>query len=575
MVYSSADAVRSTYLLWHRFKFQTDHGIRDAVAVPERAGTQLVSAYGFMLQIIYLHIWAAAVLTGVYFSIRKRQLQLARVSSGTDSVSEHDILRVSADVWDGRSDPSAVLRTMGTHKAWRSRGWWVPLAWFLAALAALVINYAIPIVIIPNLVIGNGAPVNPNTIYVPSIATNTIPYQIQIANLENPSALRAAGSISAVNLSTADFIHVNQPTTLTTLADGSPVLQINYDYSIRSRDFGLQHYRDLTFNVNGSCYTEYNWWASEDIVDGTPVDTYYLWNDTTDPNNQVQVSLYDGAVPLVYFFHANVSQTPEGTNTTYAAVVSSIGRKSVFQGSDPWYLTNTTAVDNLYTVLGGRPALSCWQMDSWTSQGKSVNLTTIAGLPGLSNFPEPLNSVFVRFLSPPKILTVATHLGTRALESSTSSLGENFNANTSSLYNDFSRLVTTAYIASANTLTETTLFSRNFPDVPNMLAGKDQTTVADFVVFSSNISTLAVLDVIVIPVVALGLWILVLGLIWWEGRQKGRIRMLEKFKAKLLARDAEEEEGQRSEEASLQHGEIPKAAEAGEITKTAEVGVEG
>ncbi|KAI9786689.1 MAG: hypothetical protein M1839_006240 [Geoglossum umbratile] len=544
MVLSTGDAARSTYLLWRRFKFQTEGGIRDAIAVPEKAGTQLVSAYGFMLQIIYMHIWVAAILAGVYLTVHKRQNQL----TVTEPVPDHQILQLSADVWAGRSSPSDVLMIVGTHSVWKSKRWLIALAWLFAALVGLVVNYAIPIVIIPSLVIGSGAPVRPGAIYVPSISNRTTPYQIQIANLENPSALRAAGSILAVDPETADF-NISPPVTLETLEDGSPVLQINYSYNITSRDFGMQHYRDLTFRTEGSCYTEYNWWAGQEIVAGTPVDYYYLWNQS---NNTQHVSLYDGAVPLVYFFPGTNVGSSDATNITYAALISSIGLKSIFPGKDPWYLTNTTSDDNGYfPVLEARPVLSCWQKDSWTSQGKSVNLSKTSTLPGLSKFPSQLNTVFVRFLVPPKVVTVATRLGTRALESSTSSLGEFFNANTSSLFDDFSRLITTAYITSVNTLTETTLFSRNFSNVPNELSDEDLNAVADFVVFGTNITTLAVLDVIVIPVVALG------------GRRRGRLRMLERFKAKAEALAAEEE--QRSEESQGLYkdvAEVPECVEA-------------
>src|SRR5579862_5923436 len=98
MVFPAGDAARSTYLLWHRFKFQTNDSIHDAIAVPSGVGTKLITAYGFMIQLICANVWAAAVLTGVYLSVRKEPIQLA------EPIPEDHALRVSADAWESRNE---------------------------------------------------------------------------------------------------------------------------------------------------------------------------------------------------------------------------------------------------------------------------------------------------------------------------------------------------------------------------------------------------------------------------------------------------------------------------------------
>ncbi|KAH0538463.1 hypothetical protein FGG08_004961 [Glutinoglossum americanum] len=521
---TAADAERHTYDLWQRFKFPTEHGNRDAVAVPEKAGHQLVGAYTFLLNITFFHIWVALVLLAVYLSVRK------------DNHSDH-VAEVSGVVWINHGSPSEVLIKTSAH-TWkmkqRKKRLRIAIIWIFASLTGVIINYAIPIVLVPNLVIGFGAPVRPGAIYIPSNANKTNRYQLEIANLDIPSALRAAGSIPVVNDTDPSVITVDKPVVLGTWDNGidipTDILQFNYHYNITSLGFGLQHYHDLALYVTGSCFTENNWLSDQQEVNGTVIDIYRLWNES---RHEYSVSLFDGASPHVYFFSGNATVVPNGLNTTYAAVISSTSRKSYTPGRDPWYLTDPdpildTASDSgeVYRVATARPVLSCWQLDSWSSGGKNASGYDISSLPGLSTFPKEMETVFKRYLIPPKIVLTATYLGAGALASGTSALGEYFSANTSTIYADFSRLLLASYISSVNTLTDTTLYAQKFPDIAQLIPKEKIDKVGGFVLYSSHISTLAVLDLIIIPVVALGLWVLVLVLVTWE-KPREKIRKLE------------------------------------------------
>lgn len=114
--------------------------------------------------------------------------------------------------------------------------------------------------------------------------------------LEVPSVLRAAGSVESVN-SISDgnsSISVDRPETLPPDPGTSdPKQRINYRYRVTGEQLGLQHYPDLTLNVDGSCFTDYSWYIS--YLDNTNVgfDVYYRYGNSSNP---VHVSLLDGSV---------------------------------------------------------------------------------------------------------------------------------------------------------------------------------------------------------------------------------------------------------------------------------------
>ncbi|MCJ1476868.1 hypothetical protein MMC13_005537 [Lambiella insularis] len=379
-------------------------------------------------------------------------------------------------------------------------------------------KYAIPVAFARYIIIDNAAPVAPLAIYVPSyegVDWNNLTTILSVVSLEGPSAFRAMGSVDSVNSTTLakSFVSIDQPEILTKdPISGDPNQRMTYRYVVTGIDFGLQKYPDLILNVEGSCETEYGWYnGTKKSSDSTaPLDVYYLFNNAS---YEEWVSLDDGPSPVANF----VLGPRPGllSNFTWAAVISSVNRTSCSTGTDPWYLTVPNA-PGTFSVKPGRPALSCWQNDVWSFRGVNSSVTelTAPALPGL-DLPESLQDIFARNLANPKIPALGMRLGASALKSATNAFSGVFNASSSSVYADLERLVFASYIATVNTLTETTLFAPNSGIKNDALDdnGQPQPGVEEFVIWSKDVITLSVKALIIIPVLAGLLWMIFFGVL--------------------------------------------------------------
>lgn len=507
MVFSFLSPAGQTYLLWHRFRMPTPYGTKDAVAVLANDGDKLVSAYTFILEHIVMLVWGIAVFTGVLISIWKY---------GHD----HPSSPISTEIYSKRSSPHVILQLAVKNFRKVKSIRWLILVWIAITLAFIVVKYSIPIVFAPYIKIGSAAPVNASTIFVPSrndtdsFSNTSNINNLKIFNFYVPSALRAVGSIDSLN-GTAGInpsLSVDQPETIGVNDDGGLVTRIGYRYNVTGLDFGLQYYPDLVFSVEGSCITEYGWWAGESNNDtdypGAFVEGYIPFND---PNNIQYVSLYDGGPRA--FFYVNLPENPT-SNLTWAAIISSVNRTSWFPSTDPWYQTDPNPFYNSnqttiapYMVRSQRPALSCWENDVWSYKGHSGSIDDLPNIPGL-NLSPGLVTIFTDSLGLPMIYILGTYLQVSALKSSVTALSNILDANSSSIYSDLERLVYASYIATVNCLTETTLFppANGFPNevAPGgiLLEG-----TGNFVIYSNDIATLSVRSLIIIPTIAVSLWI--------------------------------------------------------------------
>jgi len=106
------------------------------------------------------------------------------------------------------------------------------------------------------------------------------------------------------------------------------------------------------------------------------------------------------------------------------------------------------------------------------------------------------------------IYTLGSLLRESSLASSSTSFSGIFNASSSSIHDDLERLVYASYIATANILTETTLFI-NDNGAPNDLkvGNYAQDGPGEFVVFTSDVVALSVRSLIIIPTLTVTLWI--------------------------------------------------------------------
>ena len=485
----------------------TASGTHDAVAVPAHVGNQLVSAYTFLLQHVVLFVWGIVVLIAVLVSIWR---------DGHD----HPRSPLHKEIFSKRSSPMGTLQlTAKTFLQTKSTRWFVSV-WIGVALACVTVNYAVPIIFARYILLGNGAPVNPSAIFVPS-RNNTGSFNdasnkdnLKIFDFYVPSALRAVGSIDSLNGThgISPSLSVEQPETIGVDESGGLILRIGYRYNVTGLDFGLQNYPDLVLSVEGSCTTEYDWWAGETSDDiyypGAYVEEYLPFNN---PDDSQIVSLYDGG-PRAFFFANAPDISP--TNSTWAAIISSVNRTSWFPSTDPWYQTIPNPFYNSsettvapYMVAYRRPALSCWENDVWSYNNHTASIVDLGQLPGV-DLPFGLTTIFVDSLGLPMIYLLGTYLQVSALKSSVTALSNILDASSSSIYGDLERLVFASYIATVNCLTETTLFSPadGFPNdaAPGgvLLPG-----AGNFVIYSDDVATLSVRILIVIPVLAVALWI--------------------------------------------------------------------
>jgi hypothetical protein len=514
MTFSALEPDPATYLLWRRFSMPTTGGSRDAIAVPSNVANKLDSAYTFLVSMIVLHTWVLILLVLLSWYIRRRRRRKHPIEIGTD-------------IWNAKSSPLEVAKLTAINFS-KQRHQWSMLLWMALAFCILVANYAIPIEVAPYIILDNAAPVAADAIYVPSLVVESTVNQLKTFYLQAPSAFRAVGNAQTAIPSKNNQVSVDNPVLLQDLGDGEAIMRVGYRYSVSGVDLGLQHYPDLVLNVEGSCTTDYGSFLQQSESDGVVVDTYVLWPDNPDYELAINVSLFDGPMPQGFLRIGPPSPTGPPGNFTWAAVVSSLERLSVTEGTDPWYLTSLVDGGPFYEVRGRRPTLSCWQNDVWSYKGHNSTIIGLnsGALPGL-DLSGGLQTILESSLGEPRIVSLATQLGPQALASTATSLGQFFDAEESSFHNDIQRLVVASYVASANVLTESTLFAEDRLGIPNFILGNDSQVLpgaANFVIWSSQVGTLSVRTLIIIPAIALALFLIVVYVIeFWPpvGREEG------------------------------------------------------
>lgn len=507
MVVSTAKQLESTYILWQRFKYPSENGPRDAVAVPSWVGDQLNAAYALIVEMTVVRVWSILFGLVIYLYMRRNRMEVKRLSP------------MAPTIWNKRSDLlDSIIETVTTPGA----SWQTPsgvLLLFLI-LVAWVGQVATGVLVPPLIILNHSAPVNPEAIYAPDRSDQSNPALATLFQLEVPRILRALGS-NALDPEIRKRVDVSQPAREGTTANDEDILRFDYKYKVTGEDLGLQNFQKLTFNVQGSCVTEYGWYVrNETQMSGDApffVEYYEIFGEN------ITTSLFEGPQPSARFY---VGDPTEGTfpmsNTTWVALVSSADRTSFNPGTDPWYLTGQgeeSATGAQYRVLLQRPVLSCWEDDVWSYDGRqsTAEALTSEALPGLELSPG-LQAILAGFLGSPVIHKVGQHLQTSALMSATTAAGQLFDAGGSSIYADLERLVQTAYVATVNTLTDMTLYPPGDKGIRN--AARDSSDevldgVADFVVWSPDVAALSVLVLIAVPTVFVGSWVLALVLLYW------------------------------------------------------------
>src|SRR6187402_2782967 len=102
MVFTSLNPARETYRLWHRFHMPKAGGSRDAVAVSQKVGDELVSAYTFMLEHIVLLVWGITIIAALLISSKRYK-------------RSHPSAKLHTDIWNNRSSPYEILKLVAKH----------------------------------------------------------------------------------------------------------------------------------------------------------------------------------------------------------------------------------------------------------------------------------------------------------------------------------------------------------------------------------------------------------------------------------------------------------------------------
>lgn len=489
-------APSADYDLLKRFTMPTLEGPKAAIAVTSETSKVLQSLYTLMLQMIVTQIWYLVVLVGMALSASPKKKR------------SHNISIANVIIWNAQASPLDIIKLMFGYIAHISL---YAILWAFLAALAWAASIVLSLLVSPDLIIGQAAPVSINAIYVPELSTisTTSSYSLRVNQLSTPSNLRAIGL--ADNLTSNANVEVGKPIVSTDPSSGAQVYKIDYAYGLTDVDFGLQNASGLYLNVSGSCFTDYSWYYGDDDSTDILQDVYLKFG--TGPF--VNVSTADGGPPLcTVYLHPGLPTSPIGSNISYAIVPSTMQRKSYTEGTDPWYLTSVLPELDPhgagYAVQRARPVLSCWQTDIWSYGGQSRSINDLAQLGAL---PSSLVAVFQRFLGVPRIVGLTQALGTTALKSATGSQGFYFDAQTSNLHDDLQRLILGAYSATKNTLQETTKFSRQYPDITNLILGTDGNPLPgteSFVIHTSDASALSIAMLISVPIVAF----LLLGLVF-------------------------------------------------------------
>lgn len=105
----------------------------------------------------------------------------------------------------------------------------------------------------------------------------------------------------------------------------------------------------------------------------------------------------------------------------------------------------------------------------------------------------------------PMIVRIGQMLGSRALHSASTAVGQTFDAKSASMENDLRQLAAASYIATKNILTDTTTINWRSLNLTNAAVdpktGKLYAGTADFIITSNDIATISIKVLITIPLI--------------------------------------------------------------------------
>lgn len=485
------------YHLGQIFSMPRDAGAVLAIAVPYTTATYLVSAYTFLVLLVFAVFWR------IYVNLVMRFYPACSKLRGNRYVAIAGIASAGGE-WGAGYLMVQYCWTM-LFKAGDTRSGVLALPVLMGVLLLGASRIVAGIIVPSSLIIGNVAPVDASFIFFPpglnlenpdrnmvffrGITQNSA--QLASSYLENvQETLLDPGPHGRVSINFTDL----PPTTW------GKSIAMDYRYKVTGVDLGLQLASGLSKTIEGSCSTLYNF-------------TYdYAWYSIAGFNAQTDGQLPPPSLTPVTPFRF------VGEEFNYFIALYATGITSMAESNDPWYATGEgvgEGMDQVFPVLPHRPVLYCRQNQTWTYGAHQVRgNTSIAELPGLKLKPvlrDYLENMLNR-ISP--IVLLPLFLGDRMLLSSSTGVEDMFDASSSSIQDEMMRLIALSFVLEGDILrrTITNNPSRTKYTNPALVNGTKADGVGDFVVRSSDVASLSLKALIGVPAVLLCavfvLWIL-------------------------------------------------------------------
>ena len=492
----------------------TKTGSEWCIAVSSENGQILTALYSVIVTFLFAACWKIVSIAVMSLS---NPLDKCKETPDPKTASKYDpILRGIALVgfWNAREPLEATYFTLGfLGRVWPRRRIHIripAIGLLLLGFVWLVGTYAAGIFVAAELISGKVAPANPNKVYVPNPRVTASADIMRLQALRAPATLRSLGSAEAAS----NQHTIRKQFSLDShLSSGDSPQYFTYKYTVTAHDMGLRKWHDLKQEVSGRCDVDSSWFSKN--VPEEDLDVYRPWGLA---NKTVSV-VYDGerktapsATAIPFPYAEDKFLVHQAAEHRYGIIVQSSHRASHRPGTDPWYKTEPFTPRENDTdaqiadqpgnrVIGGRPALSCKQKDVWSYNGTQFKniyeLTDEANI----KFPEGWATQLQLDFSGPRIIDMINSAGSSSLVSSTTFVGGRFDAETSTIEKDMTRLFTATWIASAHTFRNMLMVSdqQNIPNVALQGTGQPQDGVGLFVVSTPQVATLRLSVLVAIP----------------------------------------------------------------------------
>ena len=494
---STPTPLATAYLLSVPFFMPTNSGDQLAVSFAGNASIILAAALSVMVTQAFAELWRLICFFAMFFG-------------GDESRRRYGSLAI---IWNAKGDPWEAATGLvkyafsGTRRSDR----WFSLGFASLAFCVFGGGIAMGIVAPFLMLIGNVAPARPGAVSWPARPAGPSE-AIQEVAIRAPAFLRALGSAEAARGTLRRKVSIERPTedeVEEARHDNStglgPKSSVKYRYSLTGADMGLQRGSDLRLLVEGFCATEYSWVMDSKSANG-PVDDqadhYQLWND---PNRTHSTLLQDAKYgPRADFIlHPDFkAQWKKDSNASYAIIPDTARIPSHSPSDDPWYATESRSTSDRFDpdhqIKRQRPPLACWEKDSWSHAGSAVNsVMELAHTPTI-NIPLILLEIIeAAFYKGPMIYTLSMASGPSALQSRSTRVAGEINAEDCKMFDDMELLILASFVATKNIFADaamTVLPDHTF-NLARGMDGEPREGVGSFVLTTTTVQTFSLTGV--------------------------------------------------------------------------------